>query len=110
MFQADNASMPYLLGNLNYVNLYEFIRSQQQWYLYSDRVWVQHIDRIDECTIFAYQKVETDNCQQRNPFICEIGKSGGNRMTSESKNIHFRPEGIHHDITLDGRCGHDCGN
>ncbi|XP_063914202.1 protein bark beetle isoform X2 [Zophobas morio] len=70
--QADNASIPYLLGNLNYVELYEFLRSQQQWYLYSDRVWVQHIDRINECTIFAYQKVETDDCEQRNPFICEI--------------------------------------
>ncbi|RZC38585.1 uncharacterized protein BDFB_002499, partial [Asbolus verrucosus] len=72
--QADNASMPYLLGNLNYIDLYDFLRSQQQWYLYSDRVWVQHIDRINECTMFAYQKVETDNCEQRNPFICEIGK------------------------------------
>lgn len=73
LLQADNASMPYLLSNLNYFTLYEFIRKQQQWYLYSDRVWVQHIDRINECTLFAYQTIEVDNCEQRNPFICEIG-------------------------------------
>lgn len=65
--------MPYLLGNLNYLDLYEFLRSQQEWYLYSDRVWVQHIDRINECTMFAYQRVETENCDYRSPFICEIG-------------------------------------
>ncbi|XP_044255606.1 protein bark beetle isoform X2 [Tribolium madens] len=70
--QADNATMPYLLGNLNYIDLYEFLRSQQQWFLYNDRVWVQHIDKINECTMFAYQRVEVDNCDQRNPFICEI--------------------------------------
>lgn len=74
LFQADNASMPYLLGNLNYIDLYDFLKSQQQWFLYNDRVWVQHIDKIDECTMFAYQRVEVDNCDQRSPFICEIGK------------------------------------
>lgn len=72
--QADNASMPYIIGNLNYVTLYDFLRKQQQWYLYSDKVWVQHIDRINSCTTFAYQTTEVDNCEIRNPFICEIGK------------------------------------
>ena len=66
--------MPYLIGNLNYVSLYEFLRNQQQWYLYSDRIWVQHIDKINQCTMFAYQTIEIGNCDDRRPFICEIGK------------------------------------
>ncbi|XP_049825562.1 protein bark beetle isoform X2 [Aethina tumida] len=70
--QADNASVPYLIGNTNYVYLYDFLRSQHQWYLYSDKVWVQHIDRISECTAFAYQNVETSDCGEKHPFICEI--------------------------------------
>ncbi|XP_066146694.1 protein bark beetle [Euwallacea fornicatus] len=70
--QADNASMPYLLGNVNYIPLYEFLRRQYQWFLYTDRVWVQHIDQINQCTIFAFQSVEVDDCNRRSPFICEI--------------------------------------
>ncbi|CAH0560148.1 unnamed protein product [Brassicogethes aeneus] len=70
--QADNASIPYLIGNTNYNWLYEFLRKQNQWHLYSDRVWVQHIDRISECTIFAYQTVEINDCGEKHPFICEI--------------------------------------
>ncbi|XP_050298201.1 protein bark beetle isoform X2 [Anthonomus grandis grandis] len=70
--QADNASMPYLMGNINYLPVYEFLRRQYQWYLYSDRVWIQHIDNINQCTIFAYQTVEIDDCNRRSPFICEI--------------------------------------
>ncbi|KAJ8986059.1 hypothetical protein NQ317_003352 [Molorchus minor] len=70
--QADNASVPYLLGNINYLPIYDFLRRQDEWYLYSEKVWVQHIDRINECTIFAYQSVEVEDCNRRSPFICEI--------------------------------------
>lgn len=73
-FQADNASMPYMLGNINYYPIYEFLRKQDEWYKFSDKVWVQHIDQINECTIFAYQTVEITDCMRRSPFICEIGE------------------------------------
>lgn len=65
--------MPYLIGNVNYYILYDFLRKQQQWYPYSERVWVQHIDRINQCTSFLYQSIEIDDCDQLHPFICEIG-------------------------------------
>lgn len=65
--------MPYLIGNINYLPVYEFLQRQYQWFLYSDRVWVQHIDQINKCTIFAFQTVEIDDCNRRSPFICEIG-------------------------------------
>lgn len=41
--------------------------------MYSERVWVQHIDRINQCTSFLYQTLEIDDCSQLHPFICEIG-------------------------------------
>ncbi|KAF5304533.1 hypothetical protein FQA39_LY09584 [Lamprigera yunnana] len=70
--REDNSSIPYLVGNVNYMDLYSFLRSQQQWYLFSDRIWVQHIDHINQCTMFAYQDVEIEDCERRLPFICEI--------------------------------------
>lgn len=66
--------MPYLIGNINYESLYNFLVKQQQWYIYSDRVWVQHIDQINQCTTFVYQNIEIDDCEQKSAFICEIGR------------------------------------
>jgi len=71
-FQSVNASMPYVMSN--YLALFLFLRSQQHNYQYYDRVWVQHIDMINRCTVFTYQRVEVDNCQRLSPFLCEIGE------------------------------------
>lgn len=62
--------MPYIFGN--YLDLYHFLRSQQEKYQYYDRVWVQHIDKINQCTVFTYQTIEVDYCERLSPFICEI--------------------------------------
>lgn len=74
-FQDDNASMPYLIGSHNYPPISKFLRHQQQWYLYSERVWIQHIDMINQCTAFVFDGVENEDCNERLPFICEIGMS-----------------------------------
>jgi hypothetical protein len=71
-FQSANASMPYVMSD--YLSLYIFLRNQQYNYHYYDRVWVQHIDMINRCTVFTYQRVEADNCQRLSPFLCEIGE------------------------------------
>lgn len=65
--------MPYVMSN--YLALYQFLRHQQEHFQYYDRVWVQHIDKINRCTAFAYQTVSEDHCQQLLPFLCEIGES-----------------------------------
>ncbi|XP_045480313.1 protein bark beetle isoform X1 [Harmonia axyridis] len=70
--EADNASMPFILGNIHYLPLYNFIKKQSQWNIYSERVWVQHIDKINECTMFAYQTIDVADCDLKNSFICEI--------------------------------------
>jgi hypothetical protein len=72
VFQSVNASMPYVMSN--YLRTYQFLRNQQHNYQYYDRVWVQHIDMINRCTVFTYQTVEVDNCQRLSPFLCEIGE------------------------------------
>lgn len=64
--------MPYVSGN--YPALYQFIQKQNQWYQYGDRVWVNHIDYVTQCTSFAFSSVDITDCNQKNAFICEIGK------------------------------------
>ncbi|XP_046962256.1 protein bark beetle [Vanessa cardui] len=67
---SDNASMPYVSGD--YEALYEFIHRQNQWFQYGDRVWVNHIDYVSQCTSFAFTAVEITDCRQKNAFICEM--------------------------------------
>lgn len=42
---------------------------------YDQRVWVQDLDRIDQCTALEYRGIVLDDCQSRHGFICEIGKT-----------------------------------
>ncbi|KAL0880639.1 hypothetical protein ABMA27_001864 [Loxostege sticticalis] len=67
---SDNASMPYVSNN--YAALYEFIQRQNQWFQYGDRVWVNHIDYVTQCTSFSFSSVDITDCNQKNAFICEI--------------------------------------
>ncbi|KAJ2949950.1 hypothetical protein O0L34_g11275 [Tuta absoluta] len=67
---SDNASMPYVSGN--YAALYDFVQRQNQWFQHGERVWVNHIDYVTQCTSFAFSTVEITDCNQKNPFICEI--------------------------------------
>lgn len=68
--RSDNASMPYVMGN--HAELYRFLRKQQENFNFYDRVWVQHIDKINQCTVFVFQSIEIDHCQRLNPFVCEM--------------------------------------
>ncbi|XP_076766657.1 C-type lectin domain-containing protein bark beetle [Xylocopa sonorina] len=68
--RSVNASMPFIMGD--YLELWQFLRKQQVRFDYSDRAWVQQLDRVDQCTTFTYQTIEIDNCAQPSPFICEI--------------------------------------
>ncbi|XP_031833217.2 C-type lectin domain-containing protein bark beetle [Nomia melanderi] len=68
--RSVNASMPFVMGD--YLELWHFLRKQQERYDISDRAWVQQLDRVDQCTTFTYQTIEIDHCAQPSPFICEI--------------------------------------
>ncbi|XP_011334038.1 protein bark beetle isoform X2 [Ooceraea biroi] len=68
--RSANASMPFIMGD--YLALWKFARKQQERFDYSERVWVQQLERVDQCTMFTYQTIEIDHCSQPNSFICEI--------------------------------------
>ncbi|XP_043270872.1 protein bark beetle isoform X2 [Venturia canescens] len=68
--RSANASMPFIMGE--YIELWKFLRKQQDRFDYSERVWVQKLEHIDQCTAFTYQTIEIDHCGQPSPFICEI--------------------------------------
>ncbi|XP_034949444.1 protein bark beetle isoform X2 [Chelonus insularis] len=68
--RSANASMPFIMGS--YLELYRFLRKQQERFDYSERVWVQQLERVDQCTTFTYQTIEIDHCSQPSSFICEI--------------------------------------
>ncbi|XP_012531769.1 protein bark beetle [Monomorium pharaonis] len=68
--RSANASMPFIMRD--YLELWKFARKQQERFDYSERVWVQQLERVDQCTAFTYQTIEIDYCAQPNPFICEI--------------------------------------
>ncbi|XP_070163334.1 protein bark beetle [Polyergus mexicanus] len=68
--RSANASMPFIMGD--YLELWKFAHKQQERFDYLERVWVQQLERVDQCTVFTYQTIEIDNCAQPNPFICEI--------------------------------------
>ena len=71
--QVDNASMPYLQRNTG--QLIAFIRSQQPFYSWRlDRVWMQHLDIVQECSYFVQRTVVTGPCDQHLPFLCEMGR------------------------------------
>ncbi|XP_066594103.1 protein bark beetle [Prorops nasuta] len=68
--RSANASMPFIMGD--YLSLWKFLRKQQERFDYSERVWVQQLERVDQCTMFTYQTIEIDICAQPNSFVCEI--------------------------------------
>ncbi|XP_018046380.1 PREDICTED: protein bark beetle [Atta colombica] len=68
--RSANASMPFIMGD--YLELWKFARKQQERFDYSERVWVQQLERVDQCTMFTYQTIEIDHCAQPSLFICEI--------------------------------------
>ncbi|XP_052754555.1 protein bark beetle isoform X2 [Galleria mellonella] len=68
---SDNASLPYVTSG-DYAELYSFVAAAGGRPGDADRVWVNHIDYVSRCTSFASSSVDVTDCNQKNPFICEI--------------------------------------
>lgn len=64
--------MPFFMGSDS--ELFRFLKKQQERFDISDRVWIQEIDKVDQCTMFTWGRSEIDYCGELNPFVCEIGK------------------------------------
>lgn len=67
---ADNASMPFLRGNR--AALWSYLESQIEDFKRSDRVWLQDLNFLEQCTSFVYKSIEIEDCSNKNSFLCEI--------------------------------------
>ncbi|XP_063702920.1 protein bark beetle isoform X2 [Culicoides brevitarsis] len=68
--RSDNASLPFIRGDTTHLWLY--LQRQMAHLRYTERVWIQDLDFINRCTSFVYRSVEFDDCEAKNPFVCEI--------------------------------------
>lgn len=79
--RSDNASLPFVQGDST--QLWEFLQRQMVHRRYPEKVWVQHLNYLEQCTSFIFHGVEVDDCGDRHGFICEIDPrvSGGVKCT-----------------------------
>jgi hypothetical protein len=68
--RSDNASMPFIKGDRTL--LWEYLQRQMQHFRWSERIWIQDLNSLDECTTFVYKTVEIDSCDAKSAFLCEI--------------------------------------
>lgn len=68
--RSDNASLPFIRGD--HTALWNYLQRQMSHARFSERVWVQDYNYIDQCTTFVYSTVEIDSCDAKSSFICEI--------------------------------------
>ncbi|XP_055710937.1 protein bark beetle [Phlebotomus papatasi] len=69
--RSDNASMPFIRGDTS--PLWHFLSRQMMHFSRGiERVWVQDLNFIDQCTTFFFRNIELDSCDSRRTFVCEI--------------------------------------
>lgn len=68
--RSDNATMPFIRGGTDVLWLY--LQRQMVHLRYPDRVWIQDLSHLEQCTSFLYRTVEIDDCNSKRGFICEI--------------------------------------
>uniref|UniRef100_A0A7G3AYY4 Putative scavenger receptor n=1 Tax=Lutzomyia longipalpis TaxID=7200 RepID=A0A7G3AYY4_LUTLO len=69
--RSDNASMPFIRGDTS--PLWHFLSRQMMHFSRGiERVWVQDLNFIDQCTTFFFRNIELDSCDNRRTFVCEI--------------------------------------
>lgn len=68
--RSDNASMPFIRGDR--APLWAYIERQMGDFRWSDRVWIQDLNSLEQCTTFVYRSVEIADCNMKSPFLCEI--------------------------------------
>lgn len=68
--RSDNATMPFIRGPSD--ALWRFLQRQMLHLRYPEKVWVQDYSYLEKCTAFIYQRTETDDCDTKRGFLCEI--------------------------------------
>lgn len=68
--RSDNASLPFIQADAT--PLWTYLQQQMVNLKYPERVWVQDLNYLEQCTSFIYRNVEFDPCESKRGFICEI--------------------------------------
>lgn len=68
--RSDNASLPFIQGDTT--NLWQYLQREMVHLKYPERVWVQDLNWLEQCTSFIFRSVDIDPCNTKRGFICEI--------------------------------------
>lgn len=68
--RSDNATMPFIRGSTDQLWLY--LQRQMSHLKYPEKVWVQDLNYLEQCTSFIYRSVDIEPCDIKRGFICEI--------------------------------------
>lgn len=95
--RSDNATMPFIRGSSDMLWLY--LQRQMAHLRYPEKIWIQDLNYLDQCTSFIYRNIESDDCNAKRGFVCEIDpkvfRSREARTTSANELLsHFRLQSI----------------
>lgn len=68
--RSDNATMPFIRGSTD--RLWLYLQRQMSHLKYPEKVWVQDLNYLEQCTSFIYRNVEIEPCDTKRGFICEM--------------------------------------
>lgn len=68
--RSDNATMPFIRGS--YDTLWIYLQRQMIHLKYPEKIWIQDLNYLEQCTSFIYRNIEIDDCNNKRGFVCEI--------------------------------------
>lgn len=68
--RSDNATMPFIRFSTDI--LWRYLQEQMRHMKYPDKIWIQDLNRLEQCTSFIYRTIEIDDCNAKRGFVCEI--------------------------------------
>lgn len=93
--RSDNATMPFIRGS--YDTLWIYLQRQMIHQKYPEKIWIQDLNYLEQCTSFIYRNIEIDDCNNKRGFVCEIDPKvrkityhgETNRILKSPNNFHF---------------------
>lgn len=80
--RSDNATMPFIRGS--YDSLWIYLQRQMIHLKYPEKIWIQDLNYLEQCTSFIYRNIEIDDCENKRGFVCEIDPKVGQSLTISS--------------------------
>lgn len=90
--RSDNASLPFIRGDTT--ELWLYLQRQMTHLKYPEKVWIQDLNYLEQCTSFIYRSVDIEPCNTKRGFVCEIDPRVSFKRKINYKcfshNFHFR--------------------